>query len=238
MNRLARLGPSLFAVLFAMIFVGTIVKQPVIMQKAPLLSEKLSEEENLAGMLQDTASGVMVQIRSNQTSGSGVIYKEEADYLVVVTAAHVLEENQGTVWVVFCDGWAVECSEYTVNQSTDVAFIYVPFTEIPEEHLAQYFYANIDKESFDNLQAGDSVILMGAGSSVAEKAYEGVVLEPWIYMEDFGQYMLWARVEALPGMSGGGLFDSRGHFIGILCGGAEDGDVAVAPLSAIIAEAQ
>ena len=45
--------------------------------------------------------------------------------------------------------------------------------------------------------------------------------------------MMLARGEALQGMSGGGVFDQRGHFIGILCGGNADGELAVLPLSII-----
>ena len=37
-------------------------------------------------------------------------------------------------------------------------------------------------------------------------------------------------------MSGGGLFDLQGHFLGILCGTDEEGEVAVVPLSILEAE--
>jgi hypothetical protein len=35
-------------------------------------------------------------------------------------------------------------------------------------------------------------------------------------------------------MSGGGLFDAKGNFLGILCGIAEDGEVAVAPMISLM----
>ena len=38
-----------------------------------------------------------------------------------------------------------------------------------------------------------------------------------------------------PGMSGGGLFDAEGRLLGIICGVAEDGEVAVAPVTTILA---
>ena len=48
-------------------------------------------------------------------------------------------------------------------------------------------------------------------------------------MEDFEQYMMFLRVNAYEGMSGGGVFDERGYLRGIFCGAhvgenAEAGD--------------
>ena len=39
-------------------------------------------------------------------------------------------------------------------------------------------------------------------------------------------------------MSGGGLFDRQGHFLGIISGGSEDGELAVVPLSLMLAEVE
>ena len=50
-------------------------------------------------------------------------------------------------------------------------------------------------------------------------------------MEDYGQYMIWAKAEGMPGMSGGGLFDRNGHFLGSLSGRNDDGELSVVPLS-------
>lgn len=55
-------------------------------------------------------------------------------------------------------------------------------------------------------------------------------------MEDFDQYMLLLQGLIAPGMSGGGAFTEDGVFVGILCGGDEEGKVAVVPYSMIETE--
>ena len=40
----------------------------------------------------------------------------------------------------------------------------------------------------------------------------------------------------MEGMSGGGVFDSNGHFIGILSGMDDQGHLAILPLSVILAQ--
>lgn len=200
---------------------------------SPLIFSKDPESENLADMLQESASGVMVKIFAGNVSGSGVILKTDGEVFSVVTAAHVLEQTQGTVWVTFWDGWAVECSSYWKAAEADAAFIQVPVKEIPSEHLETYLVANTDKKSFDGLQKGAGVIVMGSENGVAGNAYEGTLVDPWIYLEDFKQYMMLVNGTARQGMSGGGVFDQSGHFIGILCGGNEEGELAVLPLSVI-----
>lgn len=208
-----------------------------ILPSSPLIEAVSSKQENMADMLQKAAAGVMVRVTAGELSGSGVIYGICEGKLVVVTAGHILEQAEGAVWLNFFDDFAVESTEYVVSDNADLAFARVSLSEIPKEHLQQYFCVNTDKESFDALKSGDGVIAMGSKSEAAGDAYEGTLLEPWIYVEDFAQYMMLAKVETYSGMSGGGLFDLQGHFLGILCGLDEDGEAAVVPLSILEAEA-
>lgn len=205
-------------------------------ETAPLLKWEDPETENLAGMLQDTCGGMMVQLTAGRYTGSGVICGTEEDCLVIVTAGHVLADTADGVQVVFADGWEIKTVDFSLSELADMAFLKVPLREIPAQRLEKYMTANVDKSSYDSLQAGDGCIVMGCKSGVAEDAYEGIVLEPWIYMEDYGQYMIWVKAAGKPGMSGGGLFDRRGHFLGILSGVSEDGEWAVVPLALVMAE--
>ena len=207
-----------------------------LLAKAPLLDWEDPETENLAGMLQEICGGMMVQLTAGQYVGSGVIYGAEESSLVIVTAAHVLTDAADGAQVTFVDGWETKAEEFSVSELADLAIVRIPFTEIPQDRLEKYLLANVDKSSYDNLQAGDGCIVMGSRSGVAEDAYEGTVLESWIYMEDYGQYMIWVKAAGKPGMSGGGLFDRRGHLMGILSGRSEDGEWAVVPLALVLAQ--
>ncbi len=209
----------------------------IVLNQMELLRSEDPENENLADMLQKAGAGMMVQLQAGNLSGSGVIYKEEEDKLIILTAAHVLEEADGCVAVTFVDGWRVVSGEYECSELGDFAVVKVDGDNVPVRHLEQYLCANVDKDSLDEATGGTGCIVMGCSGGVAAEAYEGIILDHWIYMEDYGQYMMWVQSEAKPGMSGGGLFDRQGHFLGILSGVSGDGELAVVPLSLVFGEA-
>lgn len=209
---------------------------PAALRQMVLLEFEDGDSENLAGLLQKNGSGMMVQLQAGNLLGSGVICGAEEDVLLILTAAHVLEDAGDSVLVSFADGTGVSSDDFECFSSGDFALVRVPAKDIPADTLEQCLCANIDKESFDAATAGTGCIVMGSRTGVAAEAYEGVILDHWIYMEDYGQYMMWVRAEGMQGMSGGGLFDRQGHFLGILSGENEDGELAVVPLSLILGE--
>lgn len=180
----------------------------------------------------------LVRVKSGNLTGSGVIYKKTSDMLVIVTAAHVLEQSQ-TNEITFYDGQSVAGESCYVSYSSDLAFINVPLSEMTDSRIEDYLPVNVDKKAFDALQSGAEVSFLGTNQINAEdkeNSTEGVVLESWIYVEDFGQYMMLLQGAIYPGMSGGGVFDTENNFLGILCGANEKGEVAAVPLSIIEAE--
>ena len=206
------------------------------LEQAPLLQYEDPETQNLAGMLQETCGGMMVQLEAGRYLGSGILYKQEETSLVILTAAHVLSDVAEVVKVTFVDGWVVESTDFELSRMADLAVVRVPLDQITPDHASGYYLAKVDKTIYDNILSEDGCIVMGCRTGVAEDAYEGFVLEPWIYMEDYGQYMMWVSAAGKPGMSGGGLFDRRGHFLGILSGRSEDNEWAVVPLGFVLAE--
>lgn len=210
-------------------------EEKILPHEMELLQSDDPENENLADMLQKNGGGMMVQIGAGSRLGSGVLYDAEEGQLLILTAAHVLEEAEASLRITFADGFSMVCDDFSCPGMGDIGLIRVNASEIPGESLELCLLANVDKESFDGVEPGDGCIVMGSRTGVAAEAYEGTVLEPWIYMEDYGQYMMWVKAEGKPGMSGGGLFDRQGHFLGILSGGNEDGELAVVPLSIILA---
>lgn len=199
---------------------------------APLIHSDNPQGENMADLLQDGAAGAMVQICVGDTVGSGVLWELVGDRLVIATAAHVFTMGNGVAEVTFADGWKTPIDGYEITD-TDLAFLFVSLSDMPEEQLQQYYLVNVDTDCAEALQKEDGVIVMGSVSGVASDAYEGKVLDPWIYVEDFDQYMIVVNAEAGAGMSGGGLFDYEGHFLGIVCGSSADREVAIIPVSVI-----
>ena len=201
-----------------------------------LLDADDPQNTNLADLLQKTGAGMMVRIEADGYLGSGVIYREEEGQLLILTAAHLLENAAADALLTFADGWQTTSGDYECFELADLAVVRLAVEDIPAEHRANYLCANVDKDAFDAVRTGDGCIVMGCRNGVAAEAYEGSILDSWIFMEDYGQYMIWARAEGMPGMSGGGLFDSRGHFLGILSGTDGEGELAAVPLSLILAE--
>lgn len=204
-----------------------------LLSEMELLQWEDPENENLADMLQRQGGGCMVQIGAGSRLGSGVIYGEEQGKLLILTAAHVLEEAEDGLWVTFSDGLSLVCSDFICYDLADLGLLRVLAAELQPENLEQYTKVISDQESFDAVRPGDGCIVMGSRTGVAAEAYEGTVLDGWVFLEDYSQYMMWVKAEVQPGMSGGGLFDSRGHFLGILSGGSADGELAAVPLSLI-----
>lgn len=195
--------------------------------------------ENLAGLLQEKAGGVMVQITTDKLLGSGCIWSITEKQAVIVTVGHVLEGAE-KLQLTFIDGGAITGTEkdnwqWEVSEQCDLGWIVLPTAEIPQEALESIRYVAVDKAVFDTIKAGDTILVMGSLDGVAGNAYEGSLTEPWIYMEDYDQYMMLAHTYAQPGMSGAGVFDSKGHFLGLLSGADDEGNLAVLPLSLIFA---
>lgn len=166
-------------------------------------------------------------------AGSGVILDVGEDALWIVTAGHVLERagEECPVKVKFGEGSTAECTRYELAADADLAFLCI-FKEALPEGCRERTAAKTDKAGYDGLAGGDIVQTMGYrdGEPVI---FSGTVSEPWIYVEDFEQYMLVAACEMDYGMSGGGLYDERGMLIGIVCGANEQGELAAVPLHVV-----
>lgn len=182
----------------------------------------------------------IVLIKAGEAAGSGVLMGSSADgeRLMLLTAAHVLEylADGELPTVIFADGTERSCDGYECSASMDAAVLYLADAALVKQLEKENCFAREDRLRFDNLKDGDDCIAIGCGDGGGKSVCTGEILDNWIYMEDYGQYMLWADVEIRPGMSGGGLFDSEGYFLGILSGGSEDGQLAAVPLSLILSE--
>lgn len=175
----------------------------------------------------------IVQVYAGEAAGSGVIYSSMKDYLIIVTAGHLQKSEETDIVIGFGENDLVKGELLYLSSSADVAFIGVRRDSAVEELLKAYTPAASDKESFDCLRTGDKLWLSGG---ILNKEGSAVLKKAWIYMEDFGQYMMLLSGDASPGMSGGGVFDEQKHFVGIICGSNEENEVAVLPLHIIEAE--
>ncbi len=107
-------------------------------------------------------SASLVQIRAGESSGSGVIYGEQDENLIILTAGHVLEQAGGEIQTWFQDGFTAKSSVYWKAEHADMAFIRVPFSEISPENAEGYTPVRTDKKAYDALQKGDRILVRKA----------------------------------------------------------------------------
>lgn len=175
----------------------------------------------------------LVQIQAGDLLGSGVIYEEDEKSLLIATAGHVLTHTNGEILVTFPDGTQVTATEAETVGSCDLAFVWVDKEKLSGETWKVCLPVHTDRNVFDTLKEYDDVWMYGGETGMPVYAF---VVDPWIYVEDFGQNMLLLQGLAEPGMSGGGVFSEDGVFLGIICGADEEGKVAVVPYSMIQTE--
>ena len=161
----------------------------------------------------------------------GVIYDADEESVLILTAGHVLDQNTGEILVTFPDDTQARAALRAIAVNSDLAFLRVDKKELDPD--GEYPTVATDRERFDQLEVYEDVWMYGGDNT---KPIYAFVVNPWIYVEDFEQYMLLLQGLPEPGMSGGGAFTEDGVFLGILCGADEEGKVAVVPYSIIESE--
>lgn len=181
--------------------------------------------------------GCVVQVSFGAGLGNAVVLDVGEEEVVLCTAAHVAGQDPEEGLVA---GHPVKVLESYVSRNADVAFLKVNLSlqegrGAPED-WGGWEACSMDVDAFNELQEGDLFTIRG-NAGAEQICLQGKVLSCWIYMEDFDCHMLWGQADQVEGgMSGSGVFDKEGRWIGILCGGDGAGQVAVLPIGVILAE--
>lgn len=173
-----------------------------------------------------------VWLSCDNGGGNGVIVWAEDGEYVLATAAHVTGEAPENISV--CGMQAKDPVCY-VSAEYDLAFVRFRLP-VAESVFLPGQAADLDETGYEALEDGDEIRIFGflGGES---SLYTGRVLSRWIYMEDFGYHMLWGEMGQMQGgLSGSGVFDSKGRLVGILCGGGGEDEIAVLPAHIIASE--
>lgn len=174
-----------------------------------------------------------VQVKIGNVSGNGVIWELTEGNCVIATAGHILSMGEGEIQVIFPDGVSMGVADYW-DTDIDLAFLVVDGS-LGDGWQKEYCPVEVDMENTGTLQRDAAVTIKTFGEDAQETHHEGVVSAPWIYVEDFGQYMLMLQTEVSAGMSGAGVYDEGNRFLGIICGGNEKGEAVATPVSVVSA---
>jgi S1-C subfamily serine protease len=179
-----------------------------------------------------------VIVESGELRGSGNIWKAEKGCLTVITAAHVIEDEEN-VSVTLPDGQTYRAETKLNDVNNDYCFL-----EVRDEKLS----LSSGLKCAEELPAASESVFMvvltrpendnpegAAGDEENPEALvsAGVVISPETYSEDLSRNVLCCDIEVAEGMSGGGLFDAEGNYLGLLLGRSADGLGVFIPVSDI-----
>lgn len=199
----------------------------------PVLPATVLQEENVEQAFENVLP-CAVRIQTGEHYGSGSIYQLTPKELIVVTVRHVLPDVGRDVDVTFLSGITVKGKVAYVDEDIDVGFIGVSLSELPGEEVIQLKRVQIDIAAYEKASKNTRFFMIDITDKSATPAcYKGAIVEKERFLPDYDHIMIYGDAHADPGMSGCGIFDECGNFIGILSGGTEQNEIAAVPLTEI-----
>lgn len=212
-----------------------------VVEELPIPSEKLymtAYGEINKEMLQEELKKTVVQIRADIVSeaegtdytinGSGVILEITEAYIDIATAAHVVELTAEPE-VYFCDGSHVNGIVLAYGKQSDVAFVRIEISALPDgigEQVQEAKCCTI--EEYNELVLSSEVFCVGSVSKVADTVVRGALVEKDRFVPLFQNDMLIGDTAVDGGMSGGGTYNDKGKLLGIVVGTADSESASVA----------
>lgn len=169
----------------------------------------------------------VVRLDMGAAYGSGIIYRLTEEAVIIATNRHVLEywdETAGVVW--FPQGYFADATVLGSASESDVGFLRVENGELGYDTLMTLRSVCTDEMPLDG-QAQIEGFCVGMDRREQEPVFHEAVLErEERYIALFQGDMLYGHGFAREGMSGGGIFDSCGHLLGLLAGGTYQNEIA------------
>ena len=192
----------------------------------------------------------VVTVKCGDVQGSGNIWQISPTYVDIITAGHVVAyegsqdassaadagstQAQQKVFspcdITFHDGLVVEGRVIKNNEEKDIALIRVKRNDMKKASKEQGFEGenSFDYESVrlskEAPLSHDDIFIMEAKTGTASV---GTIESVDEFIPDFNMNMIYCLCDVDPGMSGSGLFDNKGHYLGILLGGSDEGCVCL-----------
>ena len=179
--------------------------------------------------------------------GGESVTQEEIEQVILSRSP----EQRG--YVLFYDGSVALASLLGVSDEWDVGFLSIPLSQIRPDRLislralrleegtkAQEQSAVFAYESLDiaTTFTTRNISMRSKDTGIAQTVHEGSIIYPEVYIEQFQTTMVFALCKAEAGMSGGGLFDLKGRYLGIVTGGNDRGEMIAVRARDVLAAAE
>lgn len=169
----------------------------------------------------------VAKVAVKDSVGSGIVLKVDDDNIVVVSNRHLLM-NDIKAEVTFLNGERADAEIIGYSQQYDIGFLKVSGKDVSARILRDIYeavpaeYAALAAQSFNDEYADRPVLQIGADlSGNGDNYFTGNILGIG-YEPVFNTDVLKTKCYAKAGMSGGGVFDAGGRFLGMLSGGEVD----------------
>lgn len=184
-----------------------------------------------------------VRIQVGEHYGSGSIYRMLENEIMIVTNRHLLQYWNNDCFVTFFNGAVMEGTLMGVSDEADLGFISIKASAFTYQELLAFKNVRVPvnvlldsdhKEKTESISGGDKIFFVDIASDWRNPVcIEGEVIAPMMFLEDFQMEMLYGKGEAVPGMSGSGVFDRYGNYLGMITGGTLQGEIAAVPVELI-----
>ena len=179
-----------------------------------------------------------VSVSCGEYYGCGTIYSDDESSFTIVTARHILQDYYDGVSkdieVTFENNESCSASIYKESEEIDVVFLSIDKCDVSEDYISVsdcFPGSEFTSDPNSSLTPGEIIYLVDANT---DDIYAGSLASPSIYSEDFGMDMILCYCAVTPGMSGTGLFDEEGHYLGILLGGSDEAEAVCLDASRIL----
>lgn len=160
--------------------------------------------------------------------GSAVIWDQTQEELIIATSAHLLEYANGQLTVSFDADTAAEAAVVGVSAKWDVGFVSCKKELLDDAFLEQLRYVRLHQRTFDTLLSGDECFTVGCSTEGVADVMQTLTLTQLSYTEDeIGENLFLLEGACEAGMSGSGLYDGYGNFIGMLIASDETDTLAL-----------
>lgn len=176
-----------------------------------------------------------VKIFTDLGFGSGSIIEISDTEIVIVANQHLLADWNENGYVEFFNETKAFGQKFGGDEFYDVCFLSIPVENVDKETIDELSSVKMD---FSGIISEDATYSGKASEDATDsikvidlfndnQCYTGSVVEYSTYIYDIDKVMMLCKCEVHEGMSGAGVFDSDGMFLGIVEAGNDSGDMVV-----------
>ena len=174
-------------------------------------SKKQADEETIL----DNIRKVTVMIYVEDSHGSGVVVSDCGDGIIVATVSHLVQGHDQAI-ITMPGGETIFGNVISFDSMKDTALIKIEKQYLDENFINNVSVSLLSDSTIDMVNVGDFVYLTGSAVGVSTNATEGIIKSKDYFIPEFDENLLYIYGDAMPGMSGGGVFTKDGLLIGLL----------------------